>query len=153
MSKISQRMFACLAAAALAAGCAHSLPQEAGDPAGVIAVADTDVGLAGRLNTQMQALGWRLVAYLPGERAGLPGPVPDDLAERARYRLELRAERSGHCPSHGPHYLFDVRLVDNRDGTIVVRDQGKGCEIDIAEEFARIMRQRGPKPPAPDAGG
>lgn len=126
----------------LLAGCAAPLPERSAAPANTVAVAETDVGLAGRLNTRLAALGWALVPYQSGQSAGTPGPVPADLADRARYRLELRAEEVGACGNLEPNYIYDIRLIDNRDDSVAARRHGRGCEIDTARRFGDLLRQR-----------
>ncbi len=137
------RSFAWMAALTLLiAGCATPLPERDAPPANTVAVAETDVGLAGRLNTRLAALGWALVPYQSGQSAGTPGPVPADLADRARYRLELRAEEVGACGNLEPNYIYDIRLIDNRDDSVAARRHGRGCEIDTARRFGDLLRQR-----------
>lgn len=142
-----------VAAVLLATACATSLPRTAADPAGVVAVADTQLGLAGRLNTQLRQLGWRLVAYQPAFAAGLaPETVSSELAERARYRLELRAAEVGICANRQTHYIYDIRLIDNRGGGRVFHRAGSGCAIEIATDFAFRLRQKGLVPASTDQG-
>lgn len=76
--------------------CASGIDERTASPEATIAVADTRLGLAGRLNTRLERLGWDLTAYQTGREAGLETPPPPDLAERARrYRLVLRAAEIG----------------------------------------------------------
>lgn len=145
-------LMACLLTAALT-GCAQLVPLEpASPPSKTVAVTDTEVRLAGRLNQTLAGLGWALTGYQPASMAGLaPTSVPADLAERAWYRLELRAADVGVCPGAlSSAYVYEYRFIDNRDGEVLLQRQGQGCEIQIADRFARRLRQLGLAPGADD---
>ncbi|WP_353251366.1 hypothetical protein [Salinisphaera sp. PC39] len=131
--------------------CASGIDESTAAPEATIAVADTRLGLAGRLNTRLERLGWNLTAYQTGREAGLETPPPPDLATRARYRLVLRAAEIGTCAGNlDTAYVYDIRLIDNRDGRVLVDRSGRGCETDIADRFQARLRQIGLLPPGAD---
>lgn len=128
--------------------CANGIPETGTEPERTVAVADTRLRLAGRLNDRLERLGWQLVAYQTAMQAGLETPPSEDLAERARYRLVVRAAEIGTCVGNlDTAYAYDIRIVDNRDGDTVLRRRGRGCETDIADRLAERLRRIGFLPP------
>lgn len=160
---------ALLAASLAAAACAHTDVRQnaAVDPdAKTISMPPPKRGLLKGLAEALKADGWKFaaeqVAAAPkkaqpsrpkaatdaGPRGATRTPAKEQKSEapappsNMRYRLTVSARQIERCRSGGPLYIYEIALVDNRDGSKVMEQSGRDCERDIVEKFGEALRTK-----------
>lgn len=106
--------------------------------------------LSQRLRRTLGERGWSLTHYDPDTLQG--SRDYDRIAQRARYRLTLKANRIGDCRSGEPSFLYNLALIENASGNVRLALAGASCLSTIIERFqADLDRKQPVVPGAADA--
>jgi len=105
-----------------------------------IAVPANDDMLARALHDRLGARGWALIQYdaqaLQNSR-DYPG-----LARQAQYRLTLSNKRIGACRSGEASFIYNIALIENQSGDVLVGLTGADCRARIIERFDTALDRK-----------
>jgi len=109
-------------------------------PAQTIAVPADNGMLAQSLRTSLTQHGWSLMQYDPAALQGSRGY--SGLAAQARYRLTLSSERIGDCRSGDASFLYNIALIENNGGDVLIGLTGANCRATAIQRFESALERK-----------
>jgi len=105
-----------------------------------IAVPAADDMLARALRDRLSARGWSLIQYDANALQDSRGYL--GLAHQARYRLTLSNRRIGDCRSGEASFVYNVALIENQSGDVLMGLTGADCRGRVLKRFDTTLDRK-----------